>query len=73
MDPILKSIAQLMVIISGVLLIIGGLTKKEKFSANKKLQKRMLFYGIVIVILTLVISAPDIYSGFISGWNDGAR
>ena len=69
----LKSITQLMLLISGILLLTGGLSKKEKYTVNRILQKRMLTYGIIIIVLTLVLSIPDMYDGFINGWNHSGK
>jgi uncharacterized membrane protein HdeD (DUF308 family) len=65
----LISLAQILVLITGITLVIGGISKKEKYTANKNLQKRMLIYGLILIILTLFISLPEMYTGFISGWN----
>lgn len=70
MLELMKSLLELISIIGGIYLIISGTSKNEKFKSIDLIKKRNLYLGIALLILTLIVAVPDMYTGFINGWNE---
>ncbi|MCB0749596.1 MAG: hypothetical protein KDC90_19210 [Ignavibacteriae bacterium] len=69
MYEFVKSISELLIFVLGILVIISSRSKKQKLSEGNKHEIRLLIYGILIVLLSIIISFPEMYNGFIEGWN----
>lgn len=69
MFEILRSICEVVIIVTSVYLIISGFSKKDKNLSIKSIKKRNLVFGIVLLVSFLIASLPDMKNGFIGGWN----
>ena len=69
MFSLFSDILEIVILGSSIFLIIAGLSKKEKYSANNHLKKRILIIGIVILVLSVVVGIPEMYNGFVQGFN----
>jgi len=58
---------------TSILLIIFGFSKKEKYTATENLKNKLLFMGIILLILIILAAIPDIYHGFATGWKAGSK
>lgn len=52
-----------------IFLIIAGVSKKEKYSSAHYIRKRILILGIILLILVIIAGLPDMYHGFVEGYN----
>ena len=73
MIPVLSAILEVVTFAASIFLIIAGLSKNEKYSANNDLKKKLLIIGIVLLILVIVIGIPDLYTDFMAGYNDATN
>ena len=67
MMPYFSALLEIVTIVTSIFLIIAGISKSEKYSANSKFKKELLIFGVVLLILTIIIGIPD----FIDGWKAG--
>lgn len=69
MITFLESLLELATFVTCIYLIVSGYSDKEKYNSTKYIRKRNLIFGIILLIILLIAGFPDMYNGFIRGYN----
>ncbi len=69
MYSVLQSLLELATFVTSIYLILSGFSSEVKYSSIEYIRKRNMIFGIILLILAIIVGLPDMYHGFVNGWN----
>ena len=69
MYSVLQSLLELATFVTSIDLMLSGFSSEVKYSSIEYIRKRNMIFGIILLILAIIVGLPDMYHGFVNGWN----
>ena len=69
MFVVFESLLDIVIVVTSIYLILSGFSSEVKYSSIEYIRKRNMIFGIILLILAIIVGLPDMYHGFVNGWN----